>query len=382
MNKFISNILVLGFVLIAFACSFTSCDEASEGLTYKTQTFNVGDVNWSSEVSSADKAVITNLLNNMVKVEACQFFMGSQSRSSSRANFFSGYSYKDTIWTRDNKAFWRDLKTKDTTFYSVSDFLFADTIKQKHDTVAYTVVYKSESLWVGPVMEVTMPDYYIGKFEITQGEWMAVMHRAPKGHYCIIENNGSEPWYKEIGKGDNVAAYNIWYEDAVDFCQTLSNITGLQFRLPTEAEWECAARGGKYSRGYRYPGSDTSTEVGWTYSTACSQRLGEENYGIHAGGELLGNELGIYDMCGNVSEWVANQYYKYGLTDAVNPQGKAPNNDDTDVLVLRGGSWMQQRTIDFCPGNRERRYMSRYDTEEAKQSAFVNCGFRIAISAK
>lgn len=382
MNKFISHIIAFAVAVLSSMTLFSSCDDAAEGISYKEQVFQVGNVSWQGDVSSSDRAVITNLINNMVKVEACQFFMGAQSRSMGRPNYFPGYTNRDTVFCRNGEAFWRNLKTKDTVRYNAADFQFLDTLKTKLDTVPYSIIYKAETLWVGPVIEVTMPDYYIGKFEITQAEWTAVMHRSPRGHYCIIENNGTEPWYDEIGKGDNVAAYNIWYEDAVDFCDKLSAITGLKFRLPTEAEWECAARGGKYSRGYRYPGHDSSSDAGWTYASACSQKLGGKDYGIHAVGERLANELGIYDMCGNVSEWVANQYYKYGQTDAVNPQGVASTEGDDDVLVLRGGSWMQQRGIDFCPGNRERRFMSRYDTEEARQSAFVNCGFRIAISAK
>ncbi|MBP5764579.1 MAG: SUMF1/EgtB/PvdO family nonheme iron enzyme, partial [Bacteroidales bacterium] len=190
------------------------------------------------------------------------------------------------------------------------------------------------------------------------------------------------PWYEEIGLGDNIAAYNIWYQDALDFCDSLKAKTGLNFRLPTEAEWECAARGGKYSRGYRYAGSDSFTEAGWAYSNSCAQKIGNEDYGIHAGGEKLANELGLYDMCGNVSEWVANAYYRYGVLDSINPQGKTPLLDGKDTLILRGGSWMQSKYADFSVANRKYAIMSSYSDEISKQSAFVNCGFRISISAQ
>ncbi|MBQ0058267.1 MAG: SUMF1/EgtB/PvdO family nonheme iron enzyme [Bacteroidales bacterium] len=382
MYRYSSRLFRLAVVMVSALTLCFSCDEVDEGVCYTEQAFEVGNVKWSSDVSSSDREVLSRLISNMVKVESCRFHMGAQSQSSARANFIPSLTHRDTIWGRNGEAFWRDLKTKDTIRFNIADFNFIDTIRSKHDTVAYNVIYKAETLWVGPVIDVDMPDYYIGKFEITQAEWMAVMHRNPRGQYCIIEGHSGQPWYDEIGKGDNIAAYNIWFEDAVEFCQKLSAMTGLEFRLPTEAEWECAARGGKYNRGYRYPGSDSSQEVGWTYENACQQKLGQENYGVHAGGERLPNELGIYDMCGNVSEWVGNQYYRYGWTDTVNPQGIAPNFNSDDVLILHGGSWMQQRTSMFCPAYRERRIMSQYTTEAARQSAFVNCGFRIAVSAK
>ena len=366
---------VLSAVLLA------SCDDVEEGISYKKTTFPVGEVVWRSDVSASEQAVISNLINNMVKVEACQFYMGAQAKTYRRANYFGYFSGRDSVFLRDGKAFTRNLKTADTVFYNPGNFHFIDTIKTKKDTVCYANVYKNGVFWVGPVIEVSMPDYYIGKYEITQAEWMAVMHREPTGQYCIVEGRSGASWYKEIGLGDKVAAYNVWYQDAKDFCDSLNAKTGLRFRLPTEAEWECAARGGKYSRGYRYAGSDSYTEAGWVYSNACAQKIGEEDYGIHAGGEKVANELGIYDMCGNVSEWVLNAYYKYGVLDSINPQGKAPLLDGTDTLILRGGSWMQTKYADFSVANRKHAIMSSYSDESSMQSAFVNCGFRITISA-
>lgn len=362
--------------------ALVSCNEVDEGISYTRTSFPVGEVKWRSDVSDADRAVIAGLIDNMIKVEACQTFMGQQARSTSRANFYSLLQQHDTIWHRkgEPRAYWRDLKTADTLWYDAGMDYFSNTYSTKYDTVNYSLIYRSGALWVGPVVELSMPDYYIGKFEVTQAQWMAVMHRAPKGSYCVLpDKSGTAAWYEEFGLGDNIAAYNIWYEDAVAFCEELSSKTGLSFRLPTEAEWECAARGGKYCRGYKYAGADEYTKVAWTHSNACAQKIGSPDYGIHAGGELQANELGLCDMSGNVAEWVGNAYYRYSRRDTINPQGIAPTMTASDTLILRGGSWMQKKYSDFCIGNRKQCIMSSYTDEESKQSAFMNCGFRVAL---
>lgn len=370
-------------LLLAAVVVFVSCDEAETGIVFEgSATTDIP--RWRSDVSASDQAVISELLGNMVLVEACHFRMGAQSQSIKYANYMSGFVNRDTVWyvAENNTAYQYVWKTQDTLWHNPANYAFTDTLRNKHGKFPYALIYKNANGYkVGPVVETSMPDYFIGKYEITQGEWMAVMHRQPKGNYCILESlSGTAPWYAEIGKGNRVAAYNIWYEDAVAFCDTLSAKTGMQFRLPTEAEWECAARGGKYSHGYKYAGSDTPSEVGWLASNARAQGLGKEDYGIHTVGELLANELGIYDMTGNVAEWVANGYYPYSLQANSNPQGKAVAGDGCDTLVLRGGSWMMEKTLDFCVANRKHSIVSSYSSEQSRQSAFVNCGFRIALS--
>ncbi|MBQ7237699.1 MAG: SUMF1/EgtB/PvdO family nonheme iron enzyme [Bacteroidales bacterium] len=404
---------------LILSLSVTSCDDADEGLQYTETPFPVGTAKWRSDVTVDDKVVISNLINNMVKVEACQFYMGVQGKTNKRDNYFASSSfsrdtvkllkstnlayhvpaatyYNDTTYTEKDKSLWANPEEPeytmtvtrksriDTAWFAAGAFNFLDTLKLKKDTIPFTTVYRYNAYWVGPVTTVTMPDYYIGKFEITQREWNAVMHRAPSGKFYLnaqnpIPESAYAPWYDEFGKGDNVAAYNIWYQDAVAFCDTLSALTGLQFRLPTEAEWECAARGGKYCRGYKYAGADDYEESGWVRSNSFAEVKGGKNYGVHAGGEKLPNELGIYDMVGNVSEWVSNCYYRYSALDANNPQGVQPLNDGKDTLIMRGGSWMQQSSIYYCPSVRKWSVMESYETEESKQSAFVNCGFRIAL---
>ena len=388
------------FASLALSISVTSCDDADEGIQYTETPFPVGTAVWRSDVSTEDRAVITNLINNMVKVEACQFYMGVQGKTNKRDNYFVSSSFsRDTVFIHKSLqkayhlparvSYYDEVEQKnkfrvDTAWFAAGAFNFLDTLKLKRDTIPFTTVYRYNAYWVGPVTTVTMPDYYIGKFEITQREWNAVMHRAPSGKFYLnaqnpIPESAYAPWYDEFGKGDNVAAYNIWYQDAVAFCDTLSAKTGLKFRLPTEAEWECAARGGKYCHGYKYPGSDEYEESGWVRSNSFAEGMGGKNYGVHEGGEKLPNELGIYDMVGNVSEWVANCYYRYSALDANNPQGVKPLNDGKDTLIMRGGSWMQQSSIYYCPSVRKWSIMDSYESEESKQSAFVNCGFRIAL---
>jgi len=376
----------LFLMLAVLPLALVSCEDAATGLVYDEMTYPVGNVNWSSDVSAADKAVISQLVDNMVKVEACRFYMGAQSSSVKKANYISGFSSRDTIWydaDRDLGYHVVSRKYQDTVWYDSKLFNFDDTLSNKHGKFPYTLIFKTRSGFkIGPVVTTTMSDYYIGKYEITQAEWNAVMHRHPTGTYCIIDTlSGTSSWYDKIGKGDRVAAYNIWYQDAVDFCETLSAKTGLKFRLPTEAEWECAARGGMYTHGYKFAGADVLDDVAWVSSNARVQGVESENYGIHPVGELLANELGLYDMSGNVSEWVSNGYYAYNNLLNNNPAGKAVLNDGTDTLIVRGGSWMQERLVDFTVSTRKHCIMSSYSSEQSLQSAFVNCGFRVVVSA-
>ena len=201
MNK--SRFLV-GLIALVSINLATSCDDAETGISYKKIVFPVGEAVWRSDVSDEDKVVITGLINNMVKVEACQFYMGIQSRKPKQANYFSSYGSRDTIWLSADKqtAYWRDLKSADTIWYNPADYHFLDTIKTKRDTTLFTCINRIGPYWVGPVIEVSMPDYFIGRYEITQSEWTAVMHRQPSGHYCIIDHSIQRSWHNEIGEGD------------------------------------------------------------------------------------------------------------------------------------------------------------------------------------
>ena len=163
-----------------------------------------------------------------------------------------------------------------------------------------------------PTHRVTLTnDYYIGKYEVTQALWQTVMG-----------NNPSE------FKGDNLPVEQVKWKDCQKFLSKLNRITGKKFRLPSEAEWEYAARGGNKSRGYQYSGSNNLLDVAW-YNDNSGRKT-------HAVGTKQANELGIYDMSGNVYEWCQDWFGKYNSSSQVNPTGANSGSD----RVFRGGSWV------------------------------------------
>ena len=161
-----------------------------------------------------------------------------------------------------------------------------------------------------PTHSVTLSSYYICKYEVTQALWRAVMGSNPSNF-----------------KGDNLPVEWVSWNDCQTFINRLNSYTGRNFRLPTEAEWEFAARGGNYSRHYKYSGSNYIGDVAW-YG-------GNSGSSTHPVGTKQPNELGLYDMSGNVWEWCSDWYSSYSSSSQTNPKGPQSGSD----RVLRGGGW-------------------------------------------
>ena len=162
-----------------------------------------------------------------------------------------------------------------------------------------------------PVHQVTLTnDYYMGKYEVTQALWQAVMGNNPSKF-----------------KGDNLPVESVSWKDCQKFISKLNKKTGRKFRLPTEAEWEYAARGGKKSRGYQYSGSSNISDVAWYAGNGSNK--------THPVGTKQSNELGLYDMTGNVWEWCQDWYGSYVSSSQTNPTGAVSGSR----RVRRGGGW-------------------------------------------
>ena len=153
-----------------------------------------------------------------------------------------------------------------------------------------------------PAHRVSLESYYIGETQVTQALWKAVM-----GTNVYQQRDMVDIRFEVRGDGDDYPMYYISWIDCQMFVRRLSQLTGREFRLPTEAEWEYAARGGNRSQGYRYAGGNDLNEVAW-YEDNSDEK-------IHPVAQKQPNELGIYDMCGNVwehcNDWYDNKYYSY-----------------------------------------------------------------------
>ena len=206
--------------------------------------------NWSSSATAEQRRILGALIDNMVAVKGGTFTMGATSEQGSDA-------------------------------------------------------YDDEK----PPHRVTLSGYYIGKYEVTQEEWEAVM--------------GNNPSYF---KGNRNPVERVSWNDCQEFIRRLNALTGLNFRLPTEAQWEYAARGGNMSKGYKYSGSNDIDRVAY---------YNKGSGGPTTVGSKQPNELGLYDMAGNVWEWCSDWYGSYSSSAQTNPTGSASGS----IRVYRGGSW-------------------------------------------
>ena len=194
-----------------------------------------------------------------------------------------------------------------------------------------------------PAHTVSLDAYYIASTEVTQALWQAVMH----------EWYVSDEWHTPNHPITDVN----WY-DCQNFVKRLDSITGMPFRLPTEAEWEFAARGGNKSKGFRYAGGNVVDSVSWGLNNA--------GFRTHSVGCRKANELGLHDMTGNVSEWCSDWYGRYYLGTEPNPKGAMEGT----LKVVRGGSF------DNCEDNS---YLSRREYYNPEQTMNY-CGLRLALT--
>lgn len=191
------------------------------------------------------------------------------------------------------------------------------------------------------IQRTTLSDYYIGETQVTQALWKAIMGENPSDF-----------------KGDNLPVDSVSWNDCQDFINKLNNLTGKKFRLPTEAEWEFAAKGGNKSQGYEYSGSTNIEDVAWHGDNSGST--------THDVASKQPNELGIYDMGGNVWEWCADLYGNYSDSPQVNPTGP----DSGTYYVIRGGCW--KSAVRFCCSS----------ARSFSRPSFMDCtyGLRLALS--
>jgi len=173
-----------------------------------------------------------------------------------------------------------------------------------------------------PAHEVTLNSFNIAKYKVTQKQWEKIMKTTVEE-----QRNLDHPYWYLGGVGDDYPMYYVSWDDVQEFIKKLNKQTGKNYRLPTEAEWEYAAHGGNRSLGYKYSGSNKVDDVAWYNGNAGGNS--------HPVGTRLPNELGIYDMSGNIAEWCNDWYGEYQDSPQHNPQGQIIGNK----RVVRGNSW-------------------------------------------
>lgn len=201
--------------------------------------------------------------------------------------------------------------------------------------------YESER----PPHRVKTSSFYIGKYLVTQGLWKTITGQNPSRY-----------------QGDKHPVERVSWNESRKFIKNLSEITDKPFRLPTEAEWEYAARGGLYSQGFTYAGSDKLKQVGWYEENSDGE--------THDVGQKLANELGIYDFSGNVAEWCEDDWHDsyLGAPEVASGWVDAPKRSTT--RILRGGNFLSRQ--DAC------RSAYRDKTAPASTTDFI--GFRLCLS--
>ena len=281
------------FIILCCVLALQSCNKDNT----KNETINGFDINWTGDLGKKEKDAVRDMISNMVKVEAGTFYMGAQK-----------------------------------------------------DSVEYYCYDEEATSLEGPVHEVTVSEFYINKYEVTQLLWEAIMGETPNKEKDM-------QWEDEFGKGDNYPAYRISYKEVETFIGKLNEYTGLRFSLPTESQWEYAAKGGKDTYYSLYAGGGNVLEVAWIDSNSdkCSE-VGKKD----------ANGLGLYDMSGNVWEMCQDWYYDYTEEAVTDPVGEEYNQG---YKVFRGGSWNTNA--------QQARVTARY--RQGIHYRDYNTGFRLVI---
>ncbi|MDR2382902.1 MAG: formylglycine-generating enzyme family protein [Prevotellaceae bacterium] len=203
-----------------------------------------------------------------------------------------------------------------------------------------------------PPHRVTVSSFYISKYEITQAQWNLIM-----GTTIRQQRNKISPTTTLFGEGDNYPMYYVSWIEVQEFILRLNYVTGKHYRLPTEAEWEYAAHGGKRSSGYKYSGSNNIYDVAWFADNSHGQN--------HPVGLKKANELGIHDMSGSVWEWCLDWYANYSAAPQKDPMGASTGS----FRVFRGGGWVS--ATNDC------RIVNRINSSDI--SRYQSVGFRIVL---
>lgn len=203
-----------------------------------------------------------------------------------------------------------------------------------------------------PIHKVSLGSYYIGECEVTQEQWKKVMGTT------IYEQRDKGGYSDVYGVGADYPMYYVSWEEAMEFCRRLSEASGRKYSLPTEAQWEYAARGGKKTAGTKYSGGASVGSVAWYWGNSASE--------AHKVRSKLPNTLGLYDMSGNIYEWCYDWYGEYGAAAVTSPSGPSTGT----YRVFRGGSW--------CSDAASCRVSDR--TYEKPGSRCYDYGFRVAVT--
>ncbi len=264
--------------------------------------------NPASQLGELENGKLANMLPTCQAL-AQELLGGSASlskvaRSNNISSLVAGKDFTETAWDINMKMIWVEG----------GEFMMGCTSEQGSDCG------NDEK----NVRRVTVDGFYIGMLEVTQAQWEKVM-----GTSIYQQRNKVNSSWNIYGAGADYPMYYVSWEEAMEFCRLLSNKTGKTYTLPTEAQWEYAARGGKKADGTKYAGSNMVDVVAWYGENSSSGST-------HPCGTKRANALGIYDMSGNVWEWCKDWYAdSYTSYDTNNPTGPSSGSSRVD----RGGSW-------------------------------------------